>query len=104
MQAEEILTFWFDEIPHESWFRKDPDLDESIRQRFLAVHGVAAAGELFGWRQTADGRLAEIIILDQFSRNIFRDDAMAFAWDRQALVLAQEAVGTGALDELETGR
>jgi len=59
------------------------------------------AGELYGWRSTDLGRLAEIIVLDQFSRNIFRDQSLAFAWDAQALVLAQEAVTAGVLEQLE---
>lgn len=99
--ADDILDFWFAEIDPALWFRKDNDFDELIRQRFSAVHAAAAAGELFAWRDTASGRLAEIIVLDQFSRNLFRDDARAFACDEVALVLAQEAVRTGALDVLE---
>jgi len=101
MQAAEVISFWFEEIPSESWFKKDADFDELIRQRFLQVHHAAAAGELYGLRSTALGRLAEIIVLDQFSRNIFRDQSLAFAWDAQALVLAQEAVTAGVLEQLE---
>ena len=101
MQAAEVISFWFEEIPSESWFKKDADFDELIRQRFLQVHHAATAGELYGWRSTALGRLAEIIVLDQFSRNIFRDQSLAFAWDAQALVLAQEAVTAGVLEQLE---
>jgi len=59
---------------------------------------------LFDWRSNALGRLAEIIVLDQFSRNIFRDQSSAFAWDAQALVLAQEAVTAGALEQLESSQ
>ena len=56
------------------------------------MHAAAAQGELFDWRNTLDGRLAEIIVLDQFSRNLYRNDARAFACDGMALVLAQEAI------------
>lgn len=101
LHAADILTFWFDETDTRLWFKKDTDFDGLIRQRFLDVHGAAAAGELYSWRETAAGRLAEIIILDQFSRNIFRDDAKAFASDTLALVLAQEAVYNGVLNDLE---
>ena len=101
MQAAEVISFWFKEIPSESWFKKDTECDQLIRQRFLEVHDAATAGELFDWRSNALGRLAEIIVLDQFSRNIFRDQSLAFAWDAQALVLAQEAVTAGVLEQLE---
>ena len=104
MQAAEVISFWFKEIPSESWFKKDTECDQLIRQRFLEVHDAATAGELFDWRSNALGRLAEIIVLDQFSRNIFRDQSSAFAWDAQALVLAQEAVTAGAFEQLESSQ
>lgn len=98
--ADTILAFWFEETDSANWFKKNPDFDALIRSRFRDVHAAAAAGELSGWRTSCDGRLAEIIVLDQFSRNLFRDDARAFAWDAMALVLSQEAVSAGALDAL----
>ena len=101
MQASEILKFWFEDIPSKSWFVKDSAFDQLIKERYLPFHRAAACGELYSWRDNAQGRLAEIIILDQFSRNIYRDKSGAFAWDNQVLVLAQEAVAVGALDELE---
>src|SRR3954462_4968190 len=97
MQAE-VLSFWFQEIDSKLWFASDPRFDALIRQRFLDVMHQAAAGELFGWRTTAQGRLAEIIVLDQFFRNVHRDTAAAFAQDPLALVLAQEAVASGSLN------
>jgi len=102
LQANEILAFWFEEIAPELWFKKDVDFDELIRRRFLHWHTAASAGELYPWRSTPAGRLAEIIILDQFSRNIFRDDPRAFGTDALALVLSQEAVSAGALDALDS--
>jgi uncharacterized protein (DUF924 family) len=95
-----ILDFWFREIDPAQWWRVDPAFDELIRSRFLALHRQAAAGELFGWRATAQGRLAEIIVLDQFSRNLFRGTPAAFAQDGMALVLAQEAVMARAHEAL----
>jgi uncharacterized protein (DUF924 family) len=71
-------------------------LDEQIKQRFSAIHNQAIRCELFDWRMAAKGRLAEIIILDQFSRNIFRDTPQAFANDSLALALAQEALAVDA--------
>lgn len=90
--CDTVIRFWFDELKPAQWFRKDVALDESIRTRFGPLHAAAAAGELWQWRATAQGRLAEILILDQFSRHLFRDDPRAFAQDPMALVLAQEAV------------
>lgn len=89
---QRILTFWFDKIGPDLWFAKSDELDQRIRQQFGALLNQAASGELWQWRKTAEGRLAEIIVLDQFSRNIYRDDGRAFAQDAMALALAQEAV------------
>ncbi|MES2830590.1 MAG: DUF924 family protein [Pseudomonadota bacterium] len=96
----DILTFWFSEIDPKTWWAADPVFDESLRKRFLPVLEQGARGELFAWRERAQGRLAEIIVLDQFSRNIYRDTPAAFAQDGMALVLAQEAVTAGALSVL----
>ena len=97
---QEILTFWFDEIEPRKWWVADPEFDAQIRRRFLPVLQAAAQGELYAWRTQAQGRLAEIIVLDQFSRNIHRATAQAFAQDTIALVLAQEAVAAGAHEVL----
>jgi uncharacterized protein (DUF924 family) len=92
MNSSEVIGFWFEEIDPKQWWKKDPLFDLLVRNRFEATHGAACRGELFGWRTTAEGRLAEIIVLDQFSRNMYRDTAQAFAYDALALVLAQEAI------------
>jgi uncharacterized protein (DUF924 family) len=88
----EVIDFWFNELDPKDWFRKDDSVDARIAQRFRTVHEAAASGELWHWRSLAPGALAEIIVLDQFSRNMFRNDPRAFATDGMALVLAQEAV------------
>lgn len=93
---DEILTYWFEEIEPASWWRKDPVFDELTRKRFGLLHARAAAGECWPWRSEPEGRLAEVIVLDQFSRNLYRDSPLAFACDGMALVLAQEAVAIGA--------
>lgn len=90
--VEAILDFWFQELKPAQHWQKDPELDARISMRFGAVHRAALAGECWQWRQNVAGRLAEIIVLDQFSRNIHRDTPMSFAADSMALVLAQEAV------------
>lgn len=92
----EIVNFWFEDIDRSLWFKKDAGFDRLLAERFGALHTQAALGELSDWRDTPHGRLAEIIVLDQFSRNLFRDSPKAFAQDGMALVLAQEAVRTGA--------
>jgi uncharacterized protein (DUF924 family) len=96
MNPRDVLHFWFDEATPEQLFEKDAAFDAEIRARFGETHREAAHGELAAWRDTPEGRLAEIIVLDQFSRNLFRDDARAFATDGMALVLAQEAIRAGA--------
>jgi len=100
----EVLRFWFEEATPAEWFRKDPAFDARIRERFLAVRGAASRAELHAWRDSHDGRLAEILVLDQFSRNLFRDSPLAFAADPLALGLAQEAVRAGAGRALEPRR
>ena len=94
MQPQTILHFWFEELTDKQHFAKDTALDEAIRTRFGATLEAAARCELFAWRATPEGRLAEIIVLDQFSRNVYRDTARAFAQDALALVLAQELVAS----------
>jgi len=100
--AQAILDFWFETLTPAQWFKKDLEMDRTILARFGTVHAHATQCECFAWRQTAQGRLAEIIVLDQFSRNIYRDDARAFANDALALALAQEAVAAGADVELSS--
>ncbi len=95
MQIGAILHFWFEELTAKQHFVKDTALDETIRAKFGSTLDAAAQCELFPWRVTAEGRLAEIILLDQFSRNIYRDTPRAFAQDALALVLAQELVASG---------
>ena len=77
--AQAVLAFWFQELTPAQWFKKDDNMDRQIAERFSDVLARAAACECFEWRRTAQGRLAEIIVLDQFSRNIHRDSAQAFA-------------------------
>lgn len=91
-----VLGFWFEEIQPAQWWKVDPAFDALIRTRFGALHEAAKHCELFAWRATPEGRLAEVIALDQFARNIHRGTPLAFAADPLALALAQEAVAAGA--------
>ncbi|MEM8499437.1 MAG: DUF924 family protein [Pseudomonadota bacterium] len=92
----DILTFWFEETEQTFWFKKDTEFDGMITRRYSSVLAAAKACELYTWRSCPEGRLAEIIVLDQFSRNIFRDHPDAFSGDALALALAQEAVAVNA--------
>lgn len=92
---QQVLKFWFEEINPKMWWTVDAEFDALLKDRFLALLVSAAQGELYDWRKEPKGRLAEIIVLDQFSRNIYRNTPAAFAQDPMALVLSQEAVGAG---------
>lgn len=91
-----VLKFWFEEIEPAQWWKKDEKFDATVRERFSELHHAAVRCELHDWRRAARGRLAEIIVLDQFSRNMFRGSPLSFAFDPIALALAQEAVSLGA--------
>ncbi len=93
---DHILDFWFNEVTPEQWWIKSDAFDQWITQRFGSLLLAAERCELYAWRETAKGRLAEIIVLDQFSRNIYRDTPRAFANDPLALGLAQTAVALKA--------
>ena len=93
---DQIITFWFDDIDPQAHWRKDLSFDALLRERFATLHRAALACELHHWRQSPLGRLAEIIVLDQFSRNMYRDTPNAFTADPLALALAQEACRVGA--------
>jgi uncharacterized protein (DUF924 family) len=102
VNPDDVLDFWFRELTPAQWYRQDDMLDEVITERFCEIHTSASLGELVGWRKGIGGRLAEIIVLDQFSRNIFRNDPKAFATDPLALVLAQEAIATNEFGQLDS--
>lgn len=99
---EDVLAFWLEESTYADWWQKNAAFDARIRDRFGDTHAAACAGELWHWRKTPGGRLAEIIVLDQFSRNLYRDDPRAFAQDGMALALAQEAIDRGDDEKLKT--
>jgi len=91
IRPRDVLDFWFAAGP-EKWFKKSDDFDAEIRRRFGETHAQAAAGKLDGWAADAQGSLALILVLDQFSRNLWRNDHRAFAQDAKALALADDAV------------
>jgi len=100
--AAAVLDFWFGApgapehgVSRDVWFRKDPAFDEEIRRAFGNTVARALDGEFADWSTTAQGALARVILLDQFTRNIHRDTARAFAGDAQALATAQAALDAG---------
>ncbi len=95
LTPQDILHFWFQELTPEMHFSKSSELDQTIRNRFLEIHTQILEGRAKEWRKTPEGRLAEIIVLDQFSRNMFRDTALAFAYDALGLEAAKAAVTAG---------
>ena len=92
MSWKSVIRFWFRECTPKQWFTKSKSFDAKVRKRFLETYWSVARGETAHWRSTPRGRLAEILVLDQFARNIFRGKAQAFAYDFLALALAQEAL------------
>lgn len=99
-EAREVLDFWFGMAkglgsPRIEWFRKDGKFDAEIRRRFAELHARAVRGELDTWRASPESLLALVIVLDQFSRNLYRNDARAFAQDEMARALAADAIARG---------
>lgn len=94
--SQDVLDFWFKEIDRRLWFQKSTDFDQLLRSKFLSLHTEIQNGQTARWRANPEGRLAEVIVLDQFSRNMFRDTPQSFASDSLALSLAKEAIAVGA--------
>jgi uncharacterized protein (DUF924 family) len=90
----EIVSFWSEAGP-DKWFKQDEGFDQAIRLKFLPTYEAAANGELAAWEQSAEGALALVILLDQFSRNMFRGNARAFATDALAQAVADRALARG---------
>lgn len=98
--ANDVLAFWR-AAGEDKWFTKDDAFDRAIRDNFLPAYEAAAAGKLNDWAKTPEGALALIIVLDQFPRNLFRNDARAFASDPLALAAAQRAIAAGFDKKIE---
>ena len=99
MKPDDIITFWREAGP-EAWFKKSDAFDATIRNRFGEAYEEAAAGGFGEWEDDARGTLALVILLDQFSRNLKRDDAAAFATDARSLALSYRAIERGWVEEL----
>jgi len=95
MDAPAVLAFWFQQSSPRQWFAKDPAFDQAVRERFTGLTRSAIAGELAAWGEEPSSALALVLVLDQFPRQIWRDSAMAFAGDPQALALSRQGVERG---------
>jgi uncharacterized protein (DUF924 family) len=91
--VEDVLAFWF--ADPRQWWKKDDAFDAKIRDRFHGLHETIAAGEREDWLETPRGALAYVIVLDQFSRNMFRGSGRTFETDERALAAARRALGLG---------
>ena len=109
MDYEEILDYWFGEVKDgltienrgQLWYGSSPATDKEITERYADRLKKADTGKLDQWKETARGRLALIILFDQFSRNIFRKSAQAFSFDLKAQTLVQEGIILGHDTELD---
>src|SRR6187402_1577366 len=103
---DDVLRFWFDEAPVDlkgritRWFAGGPEMDALVNERFGATVEAALRGELDAWADTPRGRLALVLVLDQFTRNVLRGDTRTFSGDGQALRLAWDAFDRGLDREL----
>ncbi len=96
---DEILKFWFFEVNSDAWFKRDDSFDNTIRDKFGKLYGDACIGKIDNWKNEPRSCLALIIILDQFSRNLFRNDAKAFAQDIKALEITNHALSNEYIEK-----
>jgi len=99
-ELDAVLTYWFDTLKPADWWRKSATLDADIAKRFGALHQRLSDAELDASDMSEQEALATLIVLDQFSRNIYRNQAKAFAADAKALKLAQQLVSEGRDQQL----
>ena len=100
-RAQAIIDFWFKDTPSENRFKKDEKFDQLIRKKFLNDYEKASMNEYDDWQDSAMGSLALVILLDQFSRNIFRDDKKAFDQDSKTRLIVHYAIKSDFLKEMD---
>ncbi len=103
-KAQEILDFWFKETPSEKRFKKDDAFDQTIRDRFLNDYELASQNEYDDWQDQPMSALALVILFDQFSRNMFRDDKKAFVQDQKTRLIVNDAVYSGYLEAMNVNQ
>ena len=99
-----ILNFWFVDSSIENWFKKDNKFDNIIKQKFQNDYFKAINNELEEWQDNPESCLALIILLDQFSRNIYRDNLLAFHYDYKTRLIVNEAIDRGDLENIEVDK
>lgn len=92
--SDDVISYW-KSIGRDCWFVRDEEIDKTIRERYLSTYELAASGKLESWQEHAASSLALVLLLDQFSRNMFRNDARAFAADNLARAAAANAIDRG---------
>ena len=100
-KAQEIIDFWLKETPAEKRFKRDEKLDATINKKFLKDFELASTNEYDDWQDTPLGSLALVILFDQFSRNMFRDNPKAFSQDHKARLIVNDSVYAGFLDKMD---
>ena len=100
-KAQEILDFWFKDTPQKKRFQKHKDFDQLIKDKFLKDYEIAIANEYDDWQDSALGCLALVILFDQFSRNMFREDKRAFEQDHKTRLIVNDAVYAGFLEKMD---
>ena len=100
-RVKKILDFWFKETPPKKRFQKHNDFDKLIKKNFLKDYELASTNEYDDWQDTPLGSLALVILFDQFSRNMFREDSKAFRQDHKARLIVNDSVYAGFLDEMD---
>ena len=100
LAAQRVLDFWFKDTPPKKRFQKHKDFDKLVKEKFLADYELASNNEYDDWQDSALGCLALVILFDQFSRNMFRDDKKAFAQDHKTRLIVNDAVYAGYLESM----
>ena len=100
-RAKKILDFWFKDTPPKKRFQKHKDFDELIKENFLKDYELASTNEYDDWQDTSLGSLALVILFDQFSRNMFRDNKKAFEQDHKTRLIVNDAVYAGFLETMD---
>ena len=101
LAAQRVLDFWFKDTPPKKRFQKHKDFDKLVKEKFLADYELASNNEYDDWQDSALGCLALVILFDQFSRNMFRDDKKAFDQDHKTRLIVNDAVYAGFLEEMD---
>jgi uncharacterized protein (DUF924 family) len=92
VSAEDIIGFWFKEIDKSNWFNSTPEFDAYLRERFQGVVRDALNDRLDSWKETPDGSLALVVVLDQFPLNMYRGEAQSFAGESKSREVARNAI------------